>query len=158
MIEIVHPALPASGRLFAGPCPAPPYAAAAATLRAEGVTTVVSLLGEGEMPAALERAYGDAGLALRPFPILDFGIPADAAAFRTFLERVLGELSGGEGIYLHCAMGRGRTGTALACLLALAGAEGDPVALTRAIYRPDTVETAGQRAFVAEFRERTGGD
>jgi protein-tyrosine phosphatase len=154
VIEIVHPALPASGRLFAGPCPAPPYAAAAAALRAGGVTTVVSLLGEGEMPAALERAYGDARLALRSFPIPDFGIPANPAAFRSFLERVLSGLSGGEGIYLHCAMGRGRTGTALACLLALAGAEGDVVALIRAIYRPDTVETAGQRAFVAGFAGR----
>ncbi len=154
MIEIVHPALPAPGRLFAGPRPEPPYAAAAATLRAGGVTTVVSLLGEDELPPALARAYADAGLALRRFPIADFGVPADAAAFRSFLERMLVDLRAGEGMYLHCAMGRGRTGTALACLLALAGAEGDPVALTRALYRRDTVETAGQRAFVAGFAGR----
>jgi len=155
VIEIVHPVLPAPGRLFAGPRPDPPYPAAVAALRAGGVTTVISLLGEGELPPALARAYSDGGLALRRFSIDDFGIPADAAAFRSFLEQVLAGLRAGEGIYLHCAMGRGRTGTALACLLALAGAEGDPVALTRAIYRRDTVETAGQRAFVAGFRKRT---
>ena len=67
------------------------------------------------------------------------------------------DLRAGEGIYVHCAMGRGRTGTAVACLLALAGAEGDPVALTRVLYRRDTVETAGQRAFVAGFRAREEG-
>ncbi len=128
-----------------------------AALREGGVTTVVSLLGEGELPAALEGAYGDAGLALLRFPIADFGVPENAAAFRSFLERVLAAMRAGEGIYVHCAMGRGRTGTALACLLALAGAEGDPVALTRALYRRDTVETAGQRAFVVGFRERTDG-
>lgn len=157
MIEIVHPALPAAGRLFAGPCPDPPYPDAMATLRGGGVTVVISLLGEGELPTALERAYADTGLALRRFPIADFGVPTDAAAFRRFLEQTLAGLRAGEGIYLHCAMGRGRTGTALACLLALAGAGGDPVALTRAIYRRDTVETAGQRAFVAGFLERTAG-
>jgi protein-tyrosine phosphatase len=157
VIEIVHPALPAPGRLFAGPRPDPPYAAAAAALREGGITTVISLLGDGELPPALERAYEDVGLALRRFPIADFGVPADAVAFRSFLERLLTELRAGEGIYMHCAMGRGRTGTALACLLLLAGAEGDPVALTRALYRRDTVETAGQRAFVVGFRERTGG-
>ena len=151
MIEIVHSALPARGRLFGGPRPDPPYPAALAALREGGVSTVVSLQGEGELPPALERAYGDAGLALLRYPIADFGIPENAAAFRSFLERVLAEMRAGAGIYIHCAMGRGRTGTAVACLLALAGAEGDPVALTRSIYRRDTVETAGQRAFVAEF-------
>lgn len=155
MIEIVHPAIPAPGRLFAGPRPDPPYPSAMATLREGGVTTVVSLLGEGELPPALARAYGDAGLALHRFPIADFGVPTDVAAFRSFLEQVLDGLRAGEGIYVHCAMGRGRTGTAVACLLAQAGAEGDPVALTRALYRRDTVETAGQRAFVAAFHERT---
>ena len=157
MIEILHPALPVPGRLFAGPRPDPPYASAVAALREGGITTVVSLLGEGELPSALERAYGAAGLSLRHFPIADFGIPTDAAAFRSFLERVLAGLSAGEGIYIHCAMGRGRTGTAVACLLALAGAEGDPVGLTRALYRRDTVETAGQQAFVAGFRGRMNG-
>lgn len=157
MIEIVHPALPAAGRLFAGPRPDPPYPDAMATLRGGGVTVVISLLGEGELPTALERAYADAGLALRRFPIADFGVPTDAAAFRSFLERMLVDLRAGEGIYVHCAMGRGRTGTAVACLLALAGAEGDPVALTRVLYRRDTVETAGQRAFVAGFRAREEG-
>ena len=125
-----------------------------AALRAGGVTTVVSLLGEGELPPALEGAYGDAGLALLRFPIADFGVPENAAAFRSLLERVLAALRAGDGIYIHCAMGRGRTGTAVACLLALAGADGDPVALTRSIYRRDTVETAGQRAFVAGFAGR----
>lgn len=154
MIEIVHSALPAPGRLFGGPRPDPPYSAALAALREGGVTTVASLLGAGELPPALERAYGEAGFTLLRYPIADFGVPEDAAAFRAFLEQVLAGMRAGEGIYIHCAMGRGRTGTAVACLLALAGADGDPVALTRSIYRRDTVETAGQRAFVTGFAGR----
>jgi hypothetical protein len=85
VIEIVHSALPAPGRLFGGPRPDPPYPAALAALREGGVSTVVSLLGEGELPPALERAYGDAGLALLRYPIADFGVPENAAAFRSFL-------------------------------------------------------------------------
>ena len=62
----------------------------------------------------------------------------------------------GAGVYIHCAMRPG-TGTAAACLLALAGADGDPVALTRCYLPAHTVETAGQRTFVATFAGRRSG-
>ena len=48
--------------------------------------------------------------------------------------------------------GRGRTGTALACIAALDGVPADQaVEYFRRHYRPDAVETEGQRQFVAEF-------
>ena len=49
--------------------------------------------------------------------------------------------------------GRGRTGTALACLAVLDGApSADAVAYVRQHYSPDAVETLEQASFVADFR------
>ena len=49
--------------------------------------------------------------------------------------------------------GRGRTGTALACLAVLDGAAAaDAVAYVRQHYRPGAVETRKQASFVAAFR------
>ena len=51
-----------------------------------------------------------------------------------------------------CAGGRGRTGTALACLAVLSGvAAGDAVDWVRSAYHPKAVETPWQRRYVARF-------
>ena len=51
-----------------------------------------------------------------------------------------------------CVGGRGRTGTALACLAVLDGVPGnDAVAYVRQRYHPQAVETLRQRRFVARF-------
>lgn len=151
MIQIAHPGLPAPGRLFAGPRPDPP-AAAVAALAAEGITTVACLL---EPPEGhdLEAAYARAPLQVLRFPIPDFGVPADTAAFRAFLRDLLDRLRTGESVYMHCYGGRGRTGTALACLFILVGeSPATAVKTVRARYRPEAVETSAQRRFVEAFR------
>lgn len=151
MIQIAHPGLPTQGRLFAGPCPDPP-AAAAAALVAEGITTAACLLGPAGM-VPLEAAYARTPLNVLRFPIADFGVPTDAVAFRAFLQVLLERLGAGESIYLHCQGGIGRTGTALACLFILAGeSPATAIATVRARYRPDAVETSAQRRFVEAFR------
>jgi protein-tyrosine phosphatase len=82
----------------------------------------------------------------------DFGLPAD----REQAARALAEAwrrSDGERVEIACAGGRGRTGTALACLAILDGvAASDAVAFVRANYDPGAVETPWQRRFVARFR------
>ena len=58
-----------------------------------------------------------------------------------------------ERVEVACAGGRGRTGTALACLAVLDGV--DPAAAVRYVragYHPRAVETPGQRRFVARYR------
>jgi protein-tyrosine phosphatase len=56
-------------------------------------------------------------------------------------------------VEVACAGGRGRTGTALACLAILDGVPAtEAVAYVRARYNPRAVETPWQRRFVARFR------
>ncbi len=144
--------MPARGRLFAGPRPEPPFDAALAALGAAGITTVACLLAPAEVPRALETAYARARSQLLRFPVPDFDVPPDAAAFRDFLLDLLRRLDDGESIYLHCLAGLGRTGTALACLLVLAGeSANDAVGLVRSCYQPGAVETTRQRNFVEAF-------
>ncbi|MFD0274357.1 protein-tyrosine phosphatase family protein [Kitasatospora sp. NPDC127111] len=81
----------------------------------------------------------------------DFRLPADRAeaaeAFREAWER-----SAGERVEVACAGGRGRTGTALACVAVLDGVPaGEAVAYVREHYDRHAVETPWQRRFVARF-------
>ena len=55
-------------------------------------------------------------------------------------------------VEVACAGGRGRTGTALACLAVLSGVPAaEAVAWVRSAYHPKAVETPGQRRYVARF-------
>jgi hypothetical protein len=82
----------------------------------------------------------------------DFRLPSDraaaAAAFREAWERAETER-----VEVACAGGRGRTGTALACLAVLDGVpHGEAVAYVRKQYSARAVETPWQRRYVARFR------
>lgn len=81
----------------------------------------------------------------------DFGLPADRAlAVRVFAEAW--RRAARERVEVACAGGRGRTGTALACLAVLDGVPGsDAVAFVRERYDPRAVETPWQRRYVARF-------
>jgi protein-tyrosine phosphatase len=62
------------------------------------------------------------------------------------------ERSATERVEIACGGGRGRTGTALACLAVLDGVPpGDAVAYVRAHYHRRAVETYWQRRFVSRF-------
>jgi hypothetical protein len=81
----------------------------------------------------------------------DFRLPADDAealdAFREAWRRAETER-----VELACWGGRGRTGTALACIAVLDGVPpGDAVAFVRRNYRRSAVETPWQRHYVAKF-------
>ncbi len=81
----------------------------------------------------------------------DFGLPADGEV----TARVLAEAwhrAAAERVEVACAGGRGRTGTALACLAVLDGVPGpQAVAFVREYYDRHAVETFRQRRFVAHF-------
>lgn len=82
----------------------------------------------------------------------DFRLPSDPAAAHTaFVEAF--ERAANERVEVACGGGRGRTGTALACLCILAGKPSDEaVAYVREHYHHRAVETPGQRRFVRRFR------
>ncbi|MFG2043262.1 protein-tyrosine phosphatase family protein [Dactylosporangium sp. NPDC048998] len=84
----------------------------------------------------------------------DFRLPADrtaaAAAFAEALRR-----AGDERVEVACHGGRGRTGTALACIAVLDGVPaGEAVAYVRRHYHPHAVETPWQRRYVERFSSR----
>jgi hypothetical protein len=82
----------------------------------------------------------------------DFRLPADRPAARTALADAW-ERAAGERVELACAGGRGRTGTALACLAVVDGVPAqDAVAWVREHYDPRAVETPWQARFVRRFR------
>ncbi|MFJ3792581.1 protein-tyrosine phosphatase family protein [Kitasatospora sp. NPDC090091] len=82
----------------------------------------------------------------------DFRLPADRVEAAESL-RDAWERSERQRVEVGCAGGRGRTGTALACLAVLDGVPaGEAVAYVREHYHPHAVETPWQRRFVERFR------
>jgi protein-tyrosine phosphatase len=81
----------------------------------------------------------------------DYGLPSDPLALREALVDAW-ERAERERVEVGCMGGRGRTGTALACIAVLDGVPADQaVEYVRRHYHPDAVETVEQRQFVAEF-------
>lgn len=81
----------------------------------------------------------------------DFRLPADrpgaTAALREAWQRAAGER-----VEIACRGGRGRTGTALACLAVIDGVPPrEAVSYVRTHYDPHAVETPWQRRFVGRF-------
>ncbi|WP_433258789.1 protein-tyrosine phosphatase family protein [Streptosporangium sp. CA-135522] len=106
-------------------------------------TFALYLLGRRPPPVAWEARW------LR-WP--DFWLPSDRAAAGNALREALAR-AGTERVEIACAGGRGRTGTALACLAVLDGVPGrEAVAYVREHYAAHAVETPWQRRFVARFR------
>jgi len=82
----------------------------------------------------------------------DFGVPASSADLRSKLEQLLERSRSGEHVELGCLGAHGRTGTALACLVVLAGVPAsDAVAWVRSSYCDRAVETPEQVAFIGDF-------
>jgi hypothetical protein len=84
----------------------------------------------------------------------DFGLPSDREELRAAVAEVW-ERAPTERVELACAGGRGRTGTALACLAILDGIPStEAVAFVRAHFDAGAVETPWQRRFVTRWRGR----
>jgi hypothetical protein len=113
-------------------------------------------LAEGPLPA-----FGLYLLSHKPTPMpwearwvrwRNLWLPSDPAAARDAF-REAWERAAAERVEIACAGGRGRTGTALACVAILDGIPSDDaVAYVREHYSPHAVETPWQRRFVARFR------
>ncbi|MFF5185073.1 protein phosphatase [Streptomyces sp. NPDC000345] len=81
----------------------------------------------------------------------DFRLPADRADARTALAEAW-RRAADERVEVACGGGRGRTGTALACLAVLDGVPaGEAVEFVRRNYDRHAVETPWQRRYVRSF-------
>ena len=81
----------------------------------------------------------------------DFRLPADRAQAGELL-REAWRRAGAERVEIACGGGRGRTGTALACLAVLDGVPPEEaVGYVRAGYHRGAVETPWQRRYVRNF-------
>ncbi|WP_366916580.1 protein-tyrosine phosphatase family protein [uncultured Nocardioides sp.] len=81
----------------------------------------------------------------------DFRLPADQVDARDALSEAWRRAED-ERVEVACGSGRGRTGTALACLAVLDGVPaGEAVALVREHYDARAVETPWQRRYVGRF-------
>ena len=87
----------------------------------------------------------------RWLPWRDFGLPGSLAQAQTLLAEAW-RRSADQRVEIACRGGRGRTGTALACLAVLDGvAPREAVGYVREHYDRRAVETPWQRRFVARF-------
>lgn len=88
----------------------------------------------------------------------DFWLPADAQDARSAFTEAHRRAAERARVELVCGGGRGRTGTALACIAQIGGvAPGDAVAWVREHYDAHAVETPWQRRYVERFSRAPGG-
>jgi len=81
----------------------------------------------------------------------DFRLPADRA-YAVEVLREAWQRAASERVEIACGGGRGRTGTALACLAVLDGVPStEAVTFVREHYHPRAVETPWQRRFVRDL-------
>ncbi len=101
---------------------------------------------------AVDRLPGPFPWPWRWVPWADFGLPDDDADARAAITEAFVRVGRGERVEVACAGGIGRTGTVLAALAILDGLSADEaVAWVRTGYRPDAVETRGQRDWLRRF-------
>lgn len=87
----------------------------------------------------------------------DFRLPHDPVETREALREALARTGTGR-VEIACGGGRGRTGTALACLAVLDGvAPGEAVAFVRRHYDARAVETPWQKRYVRHFGDGPHG-
>jgi rhodanese/phosphatase family protein len=81
----------------------------------------------------------------------DFWLPSDRSRARAVLHEAW-DRAATERVEIACGGGRGRTGTALACLAVIDGVPADrAVAFVRQHYDPHAVETPWQRRYVRRW-------
>jgi atypical dual specificity phosphatase len=119
-----------------------------AALRALGVRSIITLT-EWPLPAEMLEACA---LTATHIPIPDFTAPS-LEQVATAIATIETSLAVGKPVAVHCAAGRGRTGTILACYLVARGmSAAEAIAHVRAL-RPPSIEGGAQEAIIAAYAE-----
>lgn len=137
----------------------PPHVAALARpdeadlgwLRANGVQVLISLT-EHPLP---RHWVNNAGLMTVHIPVTDFTAPTERQ-LRLAVDTIDRAKQSGMGVAIHCAGGKGRTGTVLAAYLVTLGMTASEAIRKVRELRPGSVETFEQEQAVAEWEKRNG--
>lgn len=120
--------------------------------------TLVSLVEDWELVdlgiVALPEESHRHGIEIIRFPITDVSIPSSSNDFCELIENVLGRLTDGKRVVVHCKGGLGRAGMTAACLAVAATdgeISGDDAILMVRKAREGTVEKPEQEQFVSSF-------
>jgi len=120
-----------------------------AWLRTQGIEVLVSLT---ETPAP--RGWvNEAGLMLVHVPIPDMTAP-DLKQFDQVLDAVEQANAAGLGVVIHCAAGRGRTGTVVAAYFVRDGLSAVQAIQKTRMLRPGSIETDAQELAIINYARR----
>ncbi len=109
------------------------------------------LLSLRNMPASFSGLCDEAGIKWLSFPIPDFGIPSDMAAFSGTIQRSLQYLKEDMPLCVHCYAGIGRTGIVLASIIGLYCSVDGEEAIEKVRDNRSAIETRDQAVFVNSF-------
>ncbi len=126
-----------------------PDAADLAWLRRNGIDLLLSLT---EDPP-FRRYVNDAGLMTVHIPVPDLSAPS-ARQLDLAVDTLTRAKATGLGVAVHCAAGKGRTGTILAAFWVAQGLTASAALRRVRESRPGSVETSDQERAVADFEKR----
>jgi len=118
----------------------------------DGLTPYEAILAEAATAAGKEATY-------QRLPIYDMSVPSRQQMI-TILEAIDGALAAGEGVYVHCWGGIGRTGTVVGCHLVRHGLTGDAAlaqiaqwwqSVEKVVRSPRSPETDAQVRMIEEW-------
>ena len=165
-LQIDFAPTPWAGRIGMSSCPGSRPAVASAEnvllmdiecLVAQGICIVVSLLGTDELERLgaknLPYQLAQRGVAWHQLPIVDFGVPSAAVTAQwSCLTRDLTNALQSGSVLVHCAYGKGRTGTMVATLFKVWGWSSEEAIAWVRQHRLGAVENFKQEAYVKAFK------
>jgi len=125
-------------------------------IAAQGVQTVVSLLDTVELKRLgaknLPHHLALHAMEWHQLPVVDFGVPTQAVTsqWQRLMPHLTQILQNGN-LLIHCAHGKGRTGTLVATLFMAWGWSAEAAIARVRQYRPGAIETHKQQAYVEAF-------
>jgi hypothetical protein len=123
-------------------------------MASHNIRTIVVLMPISDILAEygvnLLKVYQIEGYAVYHFPIKDFSVPNSLPAFDEFMED-LADIVRYDNTAVHCSAGKGRSGLAVAGLFVYLGYTAEKATRLIRTYRPGTVETKGQEAFLRRY-------
>jgi len=127
-----------------------------AQIAEQNIASVVSLLDTTDLQRLgaknLSHHLAQHGIAWHQLPVVDYGVPSLAVTSQwQRLLPALTEVLKNDNILIHCAHGKGRTGTLVATMFKAWGWSTDAAMARVRQFRPGAIETHKQESYVHAF-------